>query len=291
MFDPPPNWHEGLPPEPARERLQQEEVAVWPDISEAAVIGWGWSLLVSDREEEIEARARGVPGFSWSEVGILDPSVDPRLEGDDLRFGVVLYTEDPLTEGGERLESLNLDWVELPVLVRNIRYEAQRTSPPSIGPGRLACWATSRHGAREGWLTARHVAQHTATPGRIVDQGRACIDAALVDVGASAAGTRRGSVPPTVGSAIELDFGGSTSGTVLGVATNCGIARSSHFPLRFTFDRAGVPGDSGGLILADPCGEPMGIYLGAHELQGGGRSGVGQALTQLEYLMNLEAYI
>ncbi len=291
MFEPSPNWHGGLPPEPARERLKQEEVATWPDISEAEEIGWGWSLLVSEREREIEWRAREVPGFRWSEVGILDPSVDPRLEQGDPRFGVILYTEDSLSEGGGRLEGLNMEWVELPVLVRNVRYEAQRAQPSSIGPGRVACWATSRDGAREGWLTARHVATHSAMGGHIVDQGRACIDAALVDIGTSATGSPHGSVPPTPGARVKLDFGGPVSATVLGVGTNCGILRSSHFPLRFTFNQAGMPGDSGGLILADPCGEPMGIYLGSHELTSGGRAGVGQALTQLEYLMRLEAYL
>src|SRR6266540_7282446 len=32
-----------------------------------------------------------------------------------------------------------------------------------IGHGRLACWATSRRGARSGWLTARHRSEeHTS---------------------------------------------------------------------------------------------------------------------------------
>jgi hypothetical protein len=291
MFDPPPNWHEGLPPGPAEERLQREEIEVWPDISEAERIGWGWSLLVSDREEGIEDRARAVPGFRWSEVGILDPSVDPRLEVDDPRFGVVLYAEDLMAEGGERLDGLVMDGIELPVLVRNVRFEAQRAVPSRSGPGRLACWATSRNGAREGWLTALHVANHSAFAGSVVDRGRACIDVALVDVGRTGSGATRRSVPPTGGSAVELDLGTPTPATVIGVATNLGITRSSHFPLRFTLSVAGSPGDSGGLILADPCGEPMGIYLGANELRNGARGGVGQALTQLEYLMNLEAYL
>lgn len=239
MFEPSPNWHEGLPPGPARERLRREEVALWPDISDAEAIGWGWSLLVSDREEEIEARARAVPGFSWSEVGILDATADRRLEDGDPRFGVILYAEDTIAEGGERLESLYLEGIALPVVVRNVRYEAQRASPSSIGPGRLACWATSRGGAREGWLTARHVAEHSAMPGRIVDRGRACIDAALVETGNQMTGTPHGSVPPTVGATVELDFGNCISATVLSIATNCGIARSSHFPLRFTLSRSG----------------------------------------------------
>lgn len=291
MFDPPPDWHQDLPPGPAEERLQREEVEVWPDISEAERIGWGWSLLVSDREEEIEDRARAVPGFRWSEVGILDSSVDPHLEGADPRFGLILYAEDRMAEGGERLDGLAMDGIELPVLVRNTRFEAQRAMPSRSGPGRLACWATSRNGTREGWLTALHVANHSAFHGLVVDRGRVCVDVALVDVGRAGSGATRRAVPPTVGSAVELDLGTPTSATVIGVATNLGITRSSHFPLRFSLSVAGSPGDSGGLILAVPCGEPMGIYLGANEFRNGDHVGVGQALTQLEYLMNLEAYL
>jgi hypothetical protein len=302
MFDPSPNWYEGLPVESAHNRLREEEVPVWPDIPEAELVGWGWSLLVSDREEEIAERARDVAGFSWSAVGILDPEADPRLGVDDPRFGVILYAEDPIRwrgaqseesdgpEPGARLEALRFEEIELPVIVRNARFELQR-GPSSIGPGRAACWATSRGGKREGWLTARHVAEHSALHGHTVDQGRACVDAALVDVPRPGGKRLRRAVPPTDHSEVVLDFGHPVPGRVLDVATNCGIAGSSQFPLRFTVSRFGQPGDSGGLILAHPCGEPMGIYLGACQLESGGRGGFAQAITQLEYLMNLEVYL
>jgi hypothetical protein len=291
MFEPLPDWHRGLPLEPARDRLGREEVPAWPDIPEAELVGWGWSLLVSDREEEIAGRARDVAGFNWSAVGLLDPEVDRGLGDDDPRFGVILYTEDPLAEGGARLDGLRFEEIELPVLVRNIRFEAQHGVSSRIGPGRVACWATSRGQEREGWLTARHVAEHSELPGRVVDRGRACVDAALVEIERGPTGRRRRSVPPTPHSAIKLDFGSPAPGRVLDVGTNCGIAQSSYFPLRFTVDRVGKKGDSGGLILADPCGEPMGIYLGSCALESGGRGGFAQALTQLEYLMNLEVYL
>jgi hypothetical protein len=287
MFDPPPNWHEGLPPGPAEERLQREEVEY---ISEAERIGWGWSLLVSDREEEILRYARDVPGFSWSAVGLLDPEADPQLRDDDPRFGVILYADDSCGEGGARLENLGFEEIDLPVVVRSVRFELQHGMPTDIGPGRKACWATSRGGELQGWLTAKHVADHSALRGQVVDRGQFCIDAALVDVGPSA-GQRIASVPPTANSAVKLDFGKPVAAQVLDIGTNCGIADSSHFPLRFTLNRYGQKGDSGGLVLAVPCEEPMGIYLGACELENGARAGFAQALNQLEYLMNLEAYL
>jgi hypothetical protein len=290
VFELPPNWHEGLPREPALERLRQEQTAPWPDIPDAELIGWGWSLLASDRAEEIEAQAHRVPGFSWSEIGILDPSLD-RLGADDPRFGVILNAEDIRAEGGQRLQSMRFEGIELPVIVRHIRYEPHRASPSSIGPGRVACWATTRGGIREGWLTARHVATHSQMPGRVIDQGQECIDAALVDVGRPMEGTPRRAVPPTPGAAVEVDFGSRVSTQVLGVGTNCGVVHSSHFPLIFTLNLAGQEGDSGAMVLAYPCGEPMGIYIGANQLEDGSTVGVGLAMVQLEFLMNLEVYL
>jgi hypothetical protein len=290
MFEPSPDWYEALPVEPARQRLERAEAPVWPDIPDAELVGWGWSLLVSDREEKIYELSRDVPGFSWSAVGLLDPEVDPRLESRDPRFGVILYADDPRGESGARLENLPFDAVELPVVVRNVRIEPQG-GPSSIGPGRVACWATSRGGERQGWLTARHVAEHSGLPGEVIDRGRFCIDAALVNLGTPAMGQPRRSVPPTPHSAIELDFGEPVRARVLDVGTNCGIVDSSYFPLRFTVNQVGEAGDSGGLVLADPCREPMGIYLGSCELENGNRAGFAQALNQLEYLMNLEAYL
>ncbi len=288
MFEPASDWYTGLPQEPAWERLRSAGLEVSPDLSEEEMISSGWSLLVSDHEQEIAARSRDVPCFTWSAAAILDPSVDPV---DEPRFGIVLYAEDPWSEGGRRLEGINVGDIELPVVVRKVRFEAHRASSSSIGPGRVACWSTSRHREREGWLTALHVAQHSAMPGQMVDRGRACIDAALVDIGRPPTGTARRAVPPLDGRRVALDLGTPTPAKVIDVATNLGIGRSSHFPFRFTVNVAGVPGDSGGLIVAVPGGDPVGIYLGSHELASGARSGVGLAINQLEYLMNLEAYL
>lgn len=70
------------------------------------------------------------------------------------------------------------------------------------------------------------------------------------------------------------------------------MRRSSRFPLRFSFNATGTPGDSGSLIIGRPCGEPMGIYLGSFtSAKTGARSGIGLALTQLAYHMDLEVYL
>jgi hypothetical protein len=94
---------------------------------------------------------------------------------------------------------------------------------------------------------------------------------------------------PALGGVVSVDFPVPQSGKILDVATNLGVRRSSRFPLRFSFNVAGVAGDSGSLVVGTPCGEPMGLYLGAFT-SAQGRTGVGLALTQIAYFMDLEVY-
>jgi len=292
MFDPTPDWYERLPPTEAFARLEREELGLWPDISEGEAIGLGWSLLVSDREEEVWARARGVPAFRWSAVGLLHPEIDHAIGEDDPPFGVILYAEDQYGEQEESLDGLAFEEVVLPIVVRYGAYEEQVGVPSPMNHGRLACWATSRKGRRAGWLTARHVADHPAmaAQGTVVDRAPECLDAALVAVGPAGSGSIQGLATPAVGGTVELDLSTPRAATILDVATNLGVQRSSRFPLRFSFNSAGVPGDSGSLVIGTPCGEPMGVYLGAFTSAAGARSGIGLALTQLNYLIDLEVY-
>jgi hypothetical protein len=291
VFDPPPDWYEKLPWAEALGRLEREDLQPWPDISKGETVGLGWALLVADREEEVWERARDVPGFRWSAVGLLDPEVDQGLGGDDPRFGVILYTEDDRAELGQR-EGLAFEEIQLPVVLRAGNYEEHRASPPTIGHGRLACWATSRRGRRRGWLTARHVADHPAmsSVGPVVDRAPECLDAALVNVNPAGSGAVQSLATPAIGSAVDMDLSTPGRGQILDVATNLGMRRSSRFPLRFSVNLAGVAGDSGSLIIGAPCGEPMGLYLGAFTAATGARSGIGLALTQIEYFMDLEVY-
>jgi hypothetical protein len=160
LFEPDPHWYDRLPPDPALARLEGEDLELWPDISYGERLGLGWSLLVSDRQDEIRDRARDVPGFRWSAVGLLDPEVDRALGDDAPTFGVILSAVDDLVEGEEgRREDLAFEDIRLPVVVRRGEYEDHH----GIGHGRVACWATSRGGARAGWLTARHVAPVSAS--------------------------------------------------------------------------------------------------------------------------------
>lgn len=292
MFEPDPDWYTQLPRAEARARLEREDLFNWPDISPAEATGLGWSLLVSDREQEVWTRAREVPGFSWSAVGLLHPEVDRDLRDSDPRFGVILYAEDGYGERVPRREDLPFEEISLPVVVRQGTYKEHRSPAPLMSHGRLACWSTTRHGARSGWLTARHVADHPAmsSQGSVVDRAPECLDAALVNVGSSGGGRVQRLATPAPHATVDLDLPTPLSGRILDVATNLGVQRSSRFPLRFSVNVAGRGGDSGSLIIGTPCGEPLGLYLGAFTTAQGAQTGIGLALTQIEYFMDMEVY-
>lgn len=291
MFDPDPFWYEQLPSSPALRRLELQEGALWPDMTPAEQVGLGWSLLVSDREEEVWLRARGVPRFRWPAAGLVHPEADRGLGPGDPPFGVILYADAGEHQGEERLPGLAFDDVELPVVVRYGHYEEQ--APQPLGHGRLACWGTTRNGRFQGWVTARHVALHSgmAGVGTVLDTAPECLDAALVDVGLAGGGSPQALATPADGGTVDLEFATVVPATILDVATNLGVPDSSRFPLRFSVNVAGQPGDSGSLIIATPCGEPLGVYLGAFiSATTGARTGVGLAFSQLAVLIELEVY-
>lgn len=288
MFEPNESWLEELPHDPALRRLEDApDLEYWPELSEAEAIGLGWTLLVEDHAREILERSPHVPGFRWAATGLLDPYVDRHLELRGQRLGVVFYVDDPQAER-RALDGIEIEGVGLPVALRPVSYK-EHSSVPKLADGTIACWATSAEGAREGWLTARHVALVGNYP--MADCGRECIDAALLDLGSDGGGTPVRATKPFFNAGVEIRSSQPVRTTILDVAIELGISASSYFPLRFSTAAVGVPGDSGSLIVADPCGEPIGIYLGAAELDSGQRAGVGLAIKQLERVMKLEAYL
>jgi hypothetical protein len=212
------------------------------------------------------------------------------LEADGQRFGVVFYTEAGATES-EQVGQLELEDASLPIVARPVAQVEHLGVPQPLRPqGTIACWATSSGGRCEGWLTARHVA--SALGCRMVDCGRECIDAAVIETSDGCRGEPSKAVMPSVGGRVEVLSEQPIQARILDVATNFKVVHSSYFPLRFTTSTPGREGDSGSLVMADPCGEPVGIYLGAINPERRGRwAGFALAITQLEALMNLEVYI
>jgi hypothetical protein len=261
----------------------------------------GWTAAASAADEDIRAMAADVPFFSYAAVGFLDEELDPSFRGSGLpAFGVILYADAVSDMPVDELRLLRLRDVDavFPVVVRRgtwQQHQWRQAPPPAVTGGQLACWATSRGGSRQGWLTARHAAPGLGAP---VDAATDCTDAALVSVGwaplisqPATAAYRR--LAAGVSAEIHLSQGSLTA-TVLDVSSDFGIFESPKFPLRFSLNRAGIIGNSGAYITESFSGLPLGVYLGAFRpasaAQGQALSGYGLAIYQLESMMKLEVY-
>jgi hypothetical protein len=263
----------------------------------------GWTAAAGAADSDIAALAADVPFFSYSAVGFLDEELDPSFSGSGLpSFGVILYANDagfdvPI-DALKVLRFRDVDTV-LPVVVRRgiwQQHQWRQAQPPAVTGAQLACWATSRGGARQGWLTARHAAAQGL--GTTVDAATDCTDAALVSVGpapwvSQPATAAYRSLAAGVRAEIHLSQGSLTA-TVLDVSSDFGIFRSPKFPLRFSLNQAGIAGNSGAYITEAASGQPLGLYLGAflpaNAALGRAPSGYGLAIYQLESMMNLEVY-
>jgi len=213
---------------------------------------------------------------------------------------VILYADAVPGFQAEPLQVLRFSDVEtvLPVVVRRGTWQQHQwtQAPPPMTPGaQLACWATSRGGASQGWLTARHAASGL---GSLVDAATDCTDAALVSVGPAPLVSKPATAAYrslAAGVSAEMHFSqGPLTAMVLDVSSDFGIFKSPKFPLRFSLNQAGISGNSGAFITEVSAGQPLGVYLGAFlpasAPPGQTPSGYGLAIYQLESMMNLEVY-
>ncbi len=183
---------------------------------------------------------------------------------------------------------------EFPVVIRRGTFTPTATGQIP-GGGSYACWATWHKGKSQGWLTARHVAR-AHLPSCLVDAATDCVDAALVDVPPLPKPLRPVKVSisataPATGVSVELDFkpGSPISTSIIDVSSTLGI-NDAKFPLRISTNAAGKSGNSGSLITEG--GMPFGMYLGHFTPVKAptASSGVELALSQLETLVDLEAF-
>lgn len=287
MFELTDDWYGDLDADRARARVSDSPYPLWPEMPPGEEIGLGWTLLVSDRQEQLNEISAGIPGFQWSAAGILDPQVDRSLELEHQRFGVIFYVEG-VNARSEQIAELTFDEVTLPVVQRPATFLEQRTPAPGVS-GQLACWVTTDQ-ADEGWLTAKHVARTSPGLSLVLAAGQ-CIDAAIVSDGQPGGGTPTNAVLPTVGMSVEIIGSHVWQAHILDVSSTLGSMRSSQFPLRFSFNVPGRPGDSGSMIRANPCDEPTGILTGAMRLDNGDEVGIGLAIHQLEIQMRMEIFV
>ena len=112
---------------------------------------------------------------------------------------MILYANERVQSGEDRLPGMVFGDIELPVIIRHGHYQEHGLGP-QIPHGRLACWGT-RGGGFQGWVTARHVAEHPmmSTVGTVIDTAPECLDAALVGVAPTGGGVRQALAPQPTG--------------------------------------------------------------------------------------------
>ncbi|MGP8002022.1 MAG: hypothetical protein ACLPKI_32590 [Streptosporangiaceae bacterium] len=299
MFEPDMSILRALPYPP--DRVVDSVPFAMADLPPDLQISVGWTAAASAADSDIRALAADVPFFSYAAIGFLDEDLDPSFQRSGFPpFGVILYGDAIPGLVDEPLRVLRFRDADtiLPVVVRRgtwQQHQSRQATPPVVTGGQLACWATSRGGSTQGWLTARHAAPALGT---VVDTATECTDAALVSVGqAPLVGN-----PPTsayrslaAGVNAEMHFSaGSLTGTVLDVSSDFGMFNDPKFPLRFSLSQAGAPGNSGAYVTEASSGDPLGVYLGAflpaNAQPGQPASGYGLAIYQLESMMKLEVY-
>ena len=272
--------------------------------SPGAANAYSWVVRIAQETEQLEEIERHVPLLDRLSVGFLDPELD----GDE-GFALIAYSSANLdvaaTAAAETADvTLLAGGRQFPVVIRTSKRERQAglVSPTKA---MLTCYGKSSHFAATGWLTCQHavgtsgsVTYSDGSGGNVAADWGECIDAALVDGGPRGPSTHvpclRG-VAGAVKVRTEDQKGTPVFATIVDVDINVGVVKATRFPIRFTYDwTTSVPGDSGAMIYADPCGEPLGMHQGRVTVtSAGGVSkplAYGLCLYQLEDFGGLEVY-
>ncbi|NKX56593.1 hypothetical protein [Arthrobacter mobilis] len=274
-----------------------------PDGRERRAVGW--TIALSLAEDQFRSLARRLPFFDYAAVGFLNELVDPSFRyGEFPSIGIILYTNEQEAAEVPAVDALRPVRVRdayFQVVVRRGRREPHhwpQAAPPLTANGQLACWATSRNGQVQGWLTAAHAA---AGLGNVVDWATECTDAAMVDVGWAPPQALQAVTAYTVSinTGAHLHLGQPPAplpvrAKVLDISSDFKMYKDPRFPVRFSLSAAGQPGNSGAFITEAVSGEPMGIYLGGFWPLGTPAAlpalGYGLAIFQLEKMMDLQVF-
>ncbi len=262
----------------AYQRAQQElEVAGVPVQLDALY----WVFRLAQETDQLNRISRGVPWLDRLAVGFIDPETDA-LEP---AFGLVGYANVPRgieidreVFSPDRLGNLGVDagpWFPLAIRVGARVDETAITAPSSA---LATCWVRNHRTGGEGWLVPYHavdlagpVSFDDGSTGRVTDNFGDCIDAVIVN---SSSGPPSGLTPTrsvrglSASTPVEVldQRGVGHSATIVDVDINLGIVTHNLFPIRFSYDwSTSAPGDSGALITAEPCGEPVGMHQGAFD--------------------------
>ncbi|MCY4014378.1 MAG: hypothetical protein OXG82_16870 [Gammaproteobacteria bacterium] len=272
--------------------------------SPRAADAYSWVIQIAQETERLEEVERYVPLLDRLSVGFFDPEVDGS-EG----FGLIAYSSAAMDVAAGAVAQtrefrLNTGGHQFPLIIRTFRRDRQ-VSLTSPNNALLTCYGRSADFATTGWLTCRHavgaagsVVFSDHSSGTIAADWGECIDAALVHGGPNGPASH---VPCLRGVAGGVDVrsedqaGNRVRATIVDVDVNVGVVRARRFPIRFTYNwTTSLPGDSGAMVYADPCGEPLGMHQGAatvtNPVGGTKRLAYGLCLFQLEDFGGLEVY-
>lgn len=240
---------------------------------------WYWTNRFGSSLSGLDEYLRGIRFVTRIAAGFIE-----ELDG---AFGAIIYTEPPpfdqIDEGFEEPEqrsrepiSVTVDDQEFPVVIRDSVVErhwctAPEVTAPSIA--RATCWVRSSARGYEGWLMPQHavnpltalVTFSDGSSGRLLDHFGECIDSVVVSSTMPRNGLyTRACWPVVAGQSLLVTNrpGSHQTVKVIDADLNLGILRSAMFPIRFSTDWIGKPGNSGSLIVEPSQGEPAGSYLG-----------------------------
>ena len=268
-----------------------------------------WQFRIAQDAEVLLPIASSVPWLDRLTVGFLDPEIDGRSG-----FGVIAYSNLPDDRPAtEVLERGRTDRDEVSVAGRRFPV-AVRAGPrvpqvALVAPANAlaATWGFSHRSGREGWLVPWHavdvnqiVTFDDGSTGTVTDTWGDCIDAVLVSsTFGPPQGLSRTSAVRGLSSALTVEVSDQNAAAhtcaVLDVDLNLGVTAGYRFPIRFSYNwTTSQAGDSGALITAQPCGEPVGMHQGIARIAGltGTTRSVayGLCLYQLEDFGGLEIW-
>lgn len=266
-----------------------------------------WTFRIAEETAQLDALASRVPWLDRIAVGFIDPETD----GTGPAFGVICYTNVPETADVQIPPIDQLGGIDAGPYFPAVMRVGARTSEVSItspSTAMAATWATSGRTQSGGWLVPSHavdlhsgVTFSDGSTGAVTESWGSCIDAVLVtpSSGGPPPGTSihqsvRGIAAGTTVTVYDRNLAFHTA-TVLDVDINLGVVRHQLFPIRFSYDwTTSAPGDSGALVTASPCGEPLGMHQGCFKWRPASAPPTQHAyalcLYQLEDYGGLEVY-
>ena len=284
---------------------------------QSRILRWTTTLQAQIESERWDYQ---LPGFQYATFGFVPVAEIVQLPAGVISyggyvFGVAIELEASGENPVQQIEGFSYAGATLARVLNWRTMEPHIPHPtfPSAGTG--ACYAHSRKGAispadADGVLTAGHVVRgklgspvtmSTSSGWKLGDRGSCKIDAALIVLAGSLPSSLSSlavQANPVASSMVEF-YGEATKGLITARITHTQIHStylSDEHPMRVFFDKPGIAGDSGALVLEQGTKTGVGIYMGSYPIPptGGGQpvqEGGAQALSQAQHVLQLDLYV